>query len=278
MLVYTSSISGDGNTLAVTNNDASLDSISTSLNTILSANSASVDIDGITVTSDTNTFTDAIQDVTFTLLDSDVTTINLDVSLDRDGARDAISSFVDAVNDFQTIAQQLGQNSESIQGELAGDPTLRILTNQVRTAIQNEITGLTGNFTTLNSLGITFDEFGKLQIDDDTLDTVLQSDFSAIGAVFATENEGISIQLQELADNYIGSGGILDIRQDSLNEQRRRLETDRLNFDFRITQIETRLRQQFGAVDALVAQFNSTGQFLSQQLSNLPGPRTSSGG
>lgn len=274
ILVFNSDITGDGNTLAVTNNDASLDAISTNLTTPITANSASVDIDGITVTSESNTFSNAIQDVTFTLLTDNTPSVTLDIAADKEGVKDAIQAFVDAINSFQTTAQRLGQNSESVQGELAGDATLRILVNQVVTTIQDSVTGLTGDFTSLNSIGVTFDEFGKLTIDDDLLDTIITSDFDAIGNVFATDTEGVSIKLQDLVDNYNGSGGILEVREDSLNDQKRRLETDRLNFEFRITQVETQLRAKFGAMDALVASFNSTGAFLSAQLANLPGSRS----
>ncbi len=270
ILVYTSDVTGTGNTLAVTNDDASLDSISTSTTAVITAQSASVDIDGITVTSDTNTFDDAIQDVSFTLLDDSVSPVTLEIGVDTDGVKEAISAFVDAINAFQTTAQSLGENNENVQGELAGDATLRILTSQLVTTLQDTVTGLTGDYTSLNSIGITFDEFGKLTIDDEVLDNALASDFDAIGNIFATDTEGVSIKIQDLVDNYIGTGGILDIRESSLNDQKRRLENDRINFDFRIAKIETQLREKFGAMDALVAQFSSTASFLSQQLANLP--------
>lgn len=271
ILVFNSDITGDGNTLVVTNNDVSLNAISTNLTTPISANSASVDIDGITVTSESNTFTNTIQDVTFTLLTDTVSSVDLDIAADTDGVKDAIQAFVDAINAFQTTAQSLGQNSESVRGELAGDATLRILVSQVVSTIQDSITGLTGNYTSLNSIGVSFDEFGKLEINNDALDNVIATDFDAIGSIFATNTEGVSLKLQDLIDDYNGSGGILKIRETSLNEQQRRIENDRLNFEFRITQIESQLREKFGAMDALVATFNSTGAFLSAQLSNLPG-------
>jgi len=271
ILVFNSDITGDGNTLVVTNNDVSLNAISTNLTTPISANSASVDIDGITVTSESNTFTNTIQDVTFTLLTDTVSSVDLDIAADTDGVKDAIQAFVDAINAFQTTAQSLGQNSESVRGELAGDATLRILVSQIVSTIQDSITGLTGNYTSLNSIGVSFDEFGKLEINNDALDNVIATDFDAIGSIFATNTEGVSLKLQDLIDDYNGSGGILKIRETSLNEQQRRIENDRLNFEFRITQIESQLREKFGAMDALVATFNSTGAFLSAQLSNLPG-------
>ena len=273
VLVFTSSVTGDTNTLVVTNDNASLDSISTGMNTIQTANSASIMIDGITVTSDSNTFTDAIQDVTFTVYqETEVgSPVTLDIEIDKEGVKTAINTFIDAVNTFQTTAQQLGQSGEDVSGELAGDVTLRLLSQQLVTTLQDSVTGLTGDFNSLNSIGIIFDEFGKLTLEEDTLDSVLDTNFDAVSNIFATDTEGVSIKIQDLVDNYIGSGSIIDIRENSLNEQKRRLENDRLNFDYRISQIETQLRAKFGAMDALVAQFNNTSNFLTQQLATLAG-------
>lgn len=278
ILVFSSSVTGDANTLVVSNNDASLDSISTSMSTVQAAGSATIQIDGITVTSDSNTFTNAIQDATFTVYQETAvgSPITLDIDLDKDGIKEAINSFIDAVNDFQSTAQKLGASSENATGALAGDVTLRLLTQQVVTTLQDSVSGLTGDYTSLNSIGITFDEFGKLSLDETAIDKVLDTNFDAISDIFATTDTGVSLKIQDLVDNYISSGGILDIRESSLNDQKRRLETDRLNFDYRISQLETQLRNKFGAMDALVAQFNNTSSFLSAQLATLPGTKSSS--
>ncbi len=272
ILSYTSAISGTDNTLAVTNNNTSLDKISSSLTTKQTANGAVATIDGISVTSDTNTFTDAIHDITFIAVNETEigSPITLDIAIDKEAVKEALTNFVTAVNEYQTLSQNLGRSGESNVGPLSGDVTLRLLNQQIITALQNSVSGISSNYDTLNSIGITFDEFGKLNINDTDLDAVIDSDFDAIGDVFAS-TEGVSIGLQNIIDNYIGSGSLIDIREDSLNSQKNKLETDRYNFDYRMTQLETQLRNKFGAMDTLVAQFNSTGSYLTQQLANLPG-------
>ncbi len=272
ILSYTSSITGSGNTLDVTNSDTSLNSISTNLSVQQTANGATATIDGITVTSDSNTFTDTIQDITFTALkETEASTpITLDIAIDKDAVKEAVTNFVTAINDYQSLSQNLGRSGENDVGALAGDITLRLLNQQVISTIQSTISGLTSNYDSLNSIGLTFDEYGTLNIDNDDLDAVLDSNFNAIADIFASTN-GVSITLQDVIDNYLGSGSLIDIREDSLNDQKRQLETDRLNLDYRMTQLETQLRSKFGAMDALVAQFNNTGSFLTQQMANLPG-------
>ncbi len=272
ILSFNSSITGDGNSLIITNSDASLDSISTDLTSTQTANDAVVYIDGIEANSDSNTFSNTIQDITFTAVKvTEVSSpITLDVTVDKDAVKESISAFVSAVSDFISLSQNLGRSSENNIGPLAGDVTLRLLNQQMVTKLQDTVSGLSSDYTSLNTLGITFDEFGSLTIDEDDLDSVIDNNFDDIADVFASTN-GVSIKLQEVIDNYIGSGNIIDVRETSLNDQKRRLETERLNFDYRMTQLETQLRVKFGAMDSLVAQFNSTSNYLTQQLANLPG-------
>ncbi len=272
ILSFNSSITGDGNSLIITNSDASLDSISTNLTSTQTANDAVAYIDGIEANSDSNTFSNTIQDITFTAVKvTEVSSpITLDVTVDKDAVKESISAFVSAVSDFISLSQNLGRSSENNVGPLAGDVTLRLLNQQMVRKLQDTVSGLSSDYNSLNTLGITFDEFGSLTIDEDDLDSVIDNNFDDIADVFASTN-GVSIKLQEVIDNYIGSGNIIDVRETSLNDQKRRLETERLNFDYRMTQLETQLRVKFGAMDSLVAQFNSTSNYLTQQLANLPG-------
>ncbi len=272
ILSINSSITGDSNTLVVTNSDASLDNISTALTTEQSSNGATVIIDGIQVTSDTNTFTDAIQDISFSVLKVTEagSPITLDIAIDKSAVKESITSFITAVNDFQTLSQSLSKSSAESTGALAGDVTLRLLNQQITTTLQDTVSGLSSSYTTLNSLGITFDDLGKLQVDEDDLDAVIDNSFDSIANVFASTS-GVSVKIQDIVDNYIGSGSLIEVRETSLKNQQKRLETDRLNFDYRMTQLETQLRQKFGAMDSIVAQFNNTGNYLTQQFENLPG-------
>ncbi len=272
ILSYTSSITGDGNSLAVSTSDSSLDAISTNLTSQKTANSASAQIDGITVTSESNTFTDAILDITFTAIQVTEagSPITLDVSVDKDAVKTKIEAFVTALQEFQNISKKLGQSSAEATGSLAGDVTLRLLNREINGILQNSVSGLSSSFNTLNTLGITFDDAGVLQIDDDELDSVLENNFDDIANIFASTS-GISLSLQTTIDTYVGTGSVIKIRETSLGNQKRRLETDRLNFEYRIEQLETQLRRKFGAMDTIVANFNNTGSFLAQQFANLPG-------
>lgn len=88
---------------------------------------------------------------------------------------------------------------------------------------------------------------------------------------------GVAGQLDSLLDSFLQTGGFIDSREDGINESLEDIEDDRIRLDDRITALEARLIRQFSALDALVAQFNQTSSFLSQQLANLPQPGSGNG-
>jgi flagellar hook-associated protein 2 len=82
---------------------------------------------------------------------------------------------------------------------------------------------------------------------------------------------GLAARLQSVADSLLSSQGALSARSDGINARIEDLGEERERLDLRLGSMESRLRAQFGALDQLVAGLTSTGNFLSQQLANLPG-------
>lgn len=85
---------------------------------------------------------------------------------------------------------------------------------------------------------------------------------------------GLAGTLDELLDNFLQSDGFIASRESSINEGLEDIEDERFKLDDRIAILEARLIRQFSALDALVAQFNQTSSFLSQQLASLPKPNS----
>ncbi len=85
---------------------------------------------------------------------------------------------------------------------------------------------------------------------------------------------GIAGQLDDLLDDFLQTGGFIASREESINDSLDDIEDDRIRLDDRIAALEARLIRQFSALDALVAQFNQTSNFLAQQLANLPQPNS----
>lgn len=274
VLIFNSSTTGTGNDLSVTfTGDASLASISTGLSQNRPAADASIEIDGFTATSSTNTFTDVIEGVTLEINKEHSpigTTDSLDVTLDTAGTKSLITSFIETYNSFVGLTQQLGSADEDNPGLLIGDYTLRQVSSQVRNLFSSTISSATGSFNSLSSLGISTTREGLLEIDDEKLTAAIESDFEKFDDLFAGDS-GFASQLRDILINYTSSTGIIASRETSLNQQLGRIADDRISLDLKIEKLQFRLTNQFAVMDAIVAQFNSTQSYIKQQFENLPG-------
>ncbi len=273
VLTINSSTTGLNNDLVVSfTGDASLADLSTNLTQTQSAGDALIELDGFEASSSTNSFEGIVQDITIDVkkIHTVGETDSLSVALDTNSTKSLISAFVEAFNAFVDVNKQLGSADKNEPGLLLGDYTLRQANSQIRSLISTPNTDITGSFNSLSSLGITTTQDGKLEIDNDTLDSAIQSDFEQFGELFSGES-GFATQLKSLVDNYTGTGGIITTREQSLNERLTKITDDRLSLERRIESLTLRLTQQFASMDAIVAQMNSTQSYIAQQFENLPG-------
>jgi len=84
-------------------------------------------------------------------------------------------------------------------------------------------------------------------------------------------NRGIADQLDNLISQFLKSDSLLDSRTDGIDRRIDRLNEQRTALNTKMDTLEARLFRQFNAMDAIVAQLQSTGDYLDQQLQNLPG-------
>ena len=287
-LVFTGQSVGDAtNPLTVTSFDASLDQFSTSGAGLTQVNNgatisedaqgAEITIDGLTVQSDTNVFTDAVQDTTITLADTAELndTATLSVALDTRGVQASIEGFVETYNAYveviETLTRAGGEGEAS--GILIGDATARTVVSQIRSELGRSVLD-SGAVRTLSDLGITTTQTGRLEISTAdgqlSLSEVIEQNFEEIGDFFADTQDGLANRLDDILNQYVGFGGVLDQRDESIDNQLSTLADQREALTLRLLDVEARLRRQFGALDALVAANNNTQQFLAAQLSSLP--------
>ena len=132
------------------------------------------------------------------------------------------------------------------------------------------VTDIDAPFSMLGDVGIEVQLDGKLEVDDGDLSKVLADDFVKFGQLFAN-SDGFAVRLHNLADEYLNSDGVIEARTQGLEDKIDGFSDDRAALEERLASLETRLFRQFNALDSLLAQLNSTSNFLVQQLGNLPG-------
>jgi flagellar hook-associated protein 2 len=236
------------------------------------AKDASVMISGFPVSSSTNVIDDAVEGVTINLLKAEVgvkTTLN--ISFDSASVTTRIQSFVTEYNNMQSALAKLGSyDAESKSaGPLLGDSLLRGIEQDMRRGLTNPVTGLTGEYKVLASIGITTTASGALELDQTKLTKALDSDPDAVAQLFGSE-DGVAARLFAQVDTRLASGSDLDSRNASLKRDLDQIADDKEALALRMEQIEARYRKQFTALDSLLSQLQTTSSYLAQQLANVP--------
>lgn len=280
-LVLTSKEVGASNTISVVaTDDDGLDGFdlgrldSASLVSLQSASDAIIKVDTQTVTRTSNTFSDVVAGVTFNLAQAEPGTIEtLSVVTDTATIKEDLESFVTNYNTLVGIMKGLSNfdASTGVSGALNGDSVVRGIQNQLRQTLFSSVSG--GALSNLSELGINIDDTGSLEINDSVLDEKLASELSDVEQFFSSAT-GLAQSFTTALSGYVDDDGILDGRTDSLQNRLDDIDDDRETLTRRMASLESRLRAQFIAMDIIVAQLNSTSNFLTSQLANLPKPNS----
>ena len=269
-LILTSTESGVVNQINLTvtdddsNNadDAGLSRLIFGIQEIDAAQDATFEVDGFAVTRPNNQISDVIQGVTLELTGAGTATVS--VTEDLGVAKSTIEALVSAYN---TLTSTLAVQREST---LSGENTLLNIESRTRELFSRSFNDSSANINYLFQLGLSFDRDGILSFDAEEFDAAVATDFSDIQNIFTNSDNGFIPLLEDVLEGYTESEGILTARTDGLNDEKEGIDEDIERIELRLENTEARLRAQFGALDSLLSQLNSTSAFLTQQLANLP--------
>lgn len=290
-LVFTSNITGANSELAVTNNNAELDAVSTVATgaspagmTIKAGDSAAdahINIDGIDAYSSTNTFENVIQNSSITVLRETEASSPIKASVDFDskGVEEAIEAFVKAYNGMvdkinsSTQYKPADEDGKSKSGSLIGDGMVR----SIQGSFSNIVAGSAGSgeINNLFQLGLTFDKDGKLEWSKGTsgeldagkerLKEALATNFDAVSEMFAGET-GIATRLSSLVDEYGQSGGLLQSRSKAVESQQTLIRDEREAFERYLESYEETQRMRFAGLDKTISSLQNGANMMFAQL------------
>ncbi|KHT61518.1 flagellar hook protein [Photobacterium gaetbulicola] len=232
------------------------------------AQDAQIIIDGFsTITSDTNKFEDAIDGVTFDVSkitgtlgtgddtdEIDVKNVRIEISNDTAKSKNAVSEFTDTYNELvDLVTSQSKYDIETeTAGPLVGDSLSRSLLSQLRNAMNEGVT-VNGQEYFLSDFGVGMDRYGNLEVDSEVLDDMLDEDFQAFAAFFnGDDDNGFLYKVDELLEGFVGNDGSITSKEDSLKEQRTRLNDDLATLDERMKAFEDRTYKQLTAMDSAI--------------------------
>lgn len=193
-LLLSSTKTGASNQITVTNNLAATAGTATKpaidfLNPVQAAADARVTLGSgagaISVTSSTNQFKDVISGVSFDLMQVDSgDSISLTVAKDNTAAVDAVESFVDS---FNGVLQFIDDNSKfnaatNTGGMFLGNQNASRIAQTLRSSVQNVVPGVNPLANRLSSVGITFNDAGRLVLDKSKLQDALNGNIEGVDA------------------------------------------------------------------------------------------------
>ncbi len=173
---------------------------------------ANLTVDGVPISSATNTVTGAVSGVTLNLLGATSGgTVNLTVASDAVQISTAINKFV---SDYNTAiglvnSQFTFNGATSSQGVLSSDPTLRSLQNALQQVVNYVNTPATGTTTvsTLSALGIAAGTDGTLTVNSATLNNALINNPSDVQNFFQGASlNGFANSLTTQLSNFTNPG------------------------------------------------------------------------
>lgn len=198
-LVYSTADTGAKNSLKVTADVPggplaafTNDPAGTTMTQLQAAQDAIFTLNGLTIQKSSNTVTDAINGLSFTLKKT-ATPVTLTVGHDSSSATKQIQSFVDSYNGLNKTLKQVSAYDPTPVGKgqtrsaqpLNGDPAILSVRSQLRGMFNTVPPGLANNaYKVLADVGVTFDSSGTLSLDSGKLQKALNANPTAVAAVF----------------------------------------------------------------------------------------------
>lgn len=247
-----------------------------------SALDASLLVNGLTVTSASNTVNGVISGVSLNLQSAGTSTVSLatDTSVSQNAAQDMVTKY-NALMDY--IAQELSYDAtKKTTGDLFGDPTLQTLQSQLRTMMGNTLTNPTLPYNTLAAIGITtsstnFGQSADLTFDTAKFATAMATNPQSVANLFgspvglgtSTMTTGLAQSLDTFMQPYIQYGGMFATQTADFTSQINGLQ-DRINaWEEHVQSYQQTLTQQFTAMELAVQQMQSQNSQFMAQFSSL---------
>ena len=218
---------------------------------------AAFTMNGVSFQRSSNTVNDTISGLTFELKKTSASAVTLEIERDTEKSRSNFDDFVKAYNDLNTdIRNKTFINGETgTRGPLRELRSIRDLSSQLRQLVIGDATS--GTITNLSELGISFDNSGKMTVEDsDKLDTVLANTPNDLNTFFSTSSSPIQSIYTHL-QGYTSTDGIIDTLEDGVSDKIELLNKNIEKEEKYLADYEEKQRDIFTQLELMLEQGNS---------------------
>lgn len=260
------------------------------------ATDASLTVDGLPVTSKSNTIDKAVGGLSFSILsagtqttdsNTGVTTFSgadstVTVASNSSGLQTSLQSFVDSYNSLvKTINSLTTATADPKTGQLTvaaaytGDSMPRNLLSDLRQQLVSPGPG--SALSVLSQLGVnTTQSDGTLSIDQTKFTAAMTKNLGGdIQALFSDTTKGLTTRMTSVLTPYTQTGGILDNRTTQLNKQQDEVDKQKDALDLLTTNLTSSMTAKYNAMDSVVAQLKNTNTTITSFFSSLNAQKSS---
>lgn len=233
---------------------------------------AKATVNGLPVTSTTNAFVNIVDGLSLTLNAVTTAPVNVEVAADKENIKKALSAFADAysaVNKLITTDTKYDPTTKK-GGPLLADSAVSAMQTRLRSMV-GDVCGASSVFARLSDVGLQLQTDGSMKVDATRVDsalvnlTELKKAFSN-SDVLVPANDGFGKKFRLLNDTFLSADGSLASRTDGLGTQLTRNQKSQDDLTVRLAGIEKRMRAQYNALDARMAQLTGASSLVSQQI------------
>lgn len=230
-------------------------------------------VNGLRVESATNTLSDVVDGVSFTLGKKTTGTVDVTIARDTASMRKSVDGFVSAYNDLVKLLRDQTRFDATTKtaGPLQGDRTAIAILGQLRAAMGGS-SSASSVFSRASDIGLSIQSDGTVKVTSTTLDSAFSKldelqKFFATSSASATAN-GLADRLRRFGDTILGVDGALPSRQDGLRKLKSVNSERQQALEDRVAATERRLRAQYQSLDTSMARLTSLQNYFSQQVAN----------
>ena len=242
---------------------------------------ASYSINGLSLTSSTNSITSAITGLTLNLTQAPPagSTLQSQITVGSDTAAvtSSVNNFVQAYNSLVNLESSLtGYNaSTKTASTLTGEAPMFELSSQLRSIIGSKMTGASGGLSWLADAGVDFQSNGTLSLNSSKFASALSANPNAVAQLFSNvtgtgSKQGFAIQLASSVESMLAPNGLVAGTQTSLQSTISTMGNQITRMQTQLSQTQQQLIAQYSKLNAAMVTAQQNQVALANALAGLP--------
>jgi flagellar hook-associated protein 2 len=226
------------------------------------AQDAALTVNGLAITSASNTISGAIPGISFNIIKAG--TVALDVAANYDNLKHSLQTLVTDYNQIRSFyAAQKTPDSTGHAGPLGNDSGLREVFSDIRIALQSSSSNA-GGYSFLSQVGVEITRNGDLQFTESTFVNAMSGHGTDVAKLFqGSSANGIFNSFEKQLEKLDSTSGLIKTTKDSIHNTVDRFRQQINDEQARLDKRRKDLELMYSAADQTISQLTQEGNSLS---------------